>query len=140
MKVKLTNQFCTSMCVEYHALYQILFFPLVPIPSEVLTVPDTQIVGQPLTMECNVTTVRGITSRVDMEWRRNGVIVYIKQGISANFITKDTLVYTDLHTILQLNTSDDGAIYQCDAMINTHPKIITSRLVILDVTGKSFMF
>ena len=82
-----------------------------------------------------MTTVRGITSRMDMVWRRNGMVVYNKVGVSANFTTKDTLVYTDLYTITQLNTSDDSVIYQCDAVINIHPKIITSRLVILDITG-----
>ena len=82
-----------------------------------------------------MTTVRGITSRVDMVWRRNGIIVYNNKGIIANLTTKDTLVYTDLYTITQLNTSDDSAIYQCDAVINIHPKIITRRVLILDIIG-----
>ena len=112
-----------------------MFFFLVPTPSETLTAPNTQIVGQSLTLECSVITVRGITSRMDMMWRRNGKVVHIKEGVSANFTTKDTIVHTDLYTITQLNTSDDLAMYQCDAVINTYPKIITSRLVILDITG-----
>ena len=82
-----------------------------------------------------MTTVRGITSRVDIVWRRNGMIVYNKEGVIANFTTEDTLVYTDLCTITQLNTSDDSAIYQCDVIINIHPKVIASRLVTLDITG-----
>ena len=106
-----------------------------PIPDEILTASSSQIVGQSLTLECSVTTVRGITSRMDMVWKRNGMVVYIKEDVKANLTTKDMLVYTDLYTITQLNTSDDSAIYQCDAVINIYPKIFTSRLVILDITG-----
>jgi len=112
-----------------------IILSLVPIPNEILTAPDSQTVGQPLTLECSVTTVRGITSRMDMVWKRNGMVVYNQEGVNANLTTKDSLVYTDLYTITQLNTSDDSAIYQCDAVINIYPKIITSRLVILDITG-----
>ena len=107
-----------------------------PIPTVNLTAPNTQIVGQSLTLECSVTTVSGITSRVDIVWRRNGLISHVREGVSISTTFKDSLLYTDLHNITQLNTKDDGTIYQCEVVINTSPEIIaTSRLVILDIIG-----
>ena len=38
----------------------------IPIPNVTFTAPSTQIEAQPLTLQCSVTTVRGITSRVDI--------------------------------------------------------------------------
>ena len=83
-----------------------------------------------------MTTVRGITSRVDVVWRRNNLIVYSKDGISISTTTKDSLVHTDWYTITQLNTSDNGVMYQCEVVINASPKITINRSIILDIAGK----
>jgi len=83
-----------------------------------------------------MTTVRGITSRVDIVWRRNDLRLDRRRGISANSTSEDMLVFTDLYTIIQLNTSDDSTTYQCEAIIMTsHVITISSKLAILDVTG-----
>ena len=107
-----------------------------PTPTVTLAVTRTQIVGQPLTLECSMTTVRGITSRVDVAWRRNGLQLDRRREISSNSTSIDMLLFTDLYTITQLNTSDDSTTYQCEAVIRTSHVITTSsRLVILDVIG-----
>ena len=114
----------------------ICIFVLVPIPSVTLALPETQLVGQSLTLECSVTTVRGITSRVDVVWRRNSLRLVRRRGISVNSTSKDMLVFTDLYTITQLSTSNNGTTYQCEVVIRTSRVITTSsNLAILDVIG-----
>jgi len=41
---------------------------LLPTPSLLVTALNNQQVGDPLLLKCNVTTVRGITSSVDIVW------------------------------------------------------------------------
>ena len=67
--------------------------------------------GQALTLECNGTTVRGVTSNVEIVWRRGGTIVQTTHVTAATTIMNNLLVYRDSYTILQLNTSDDGIMY-----------------------------
>ena len=46
---------CFTLCIK---------FCIVPTPTVSMTDPDTQMLGESLTLYCNVTTVRGITSTV----------------------------------------------------------------------------
>ena len=83
-----------------------------------------------------MTTVRGITSRVDIVWTRNGIVFKTTEGVSINSVTADTLKFTDWFTTAQINTSDDGVVYQCKVVINIVPEIIaTSNMVVMDITG-----
>ena len=77
----------------------------------IITTLSTPTVGQSLTLECSVTAVRGITSRVDVVWRRNGFTFERTEGVRVNSVTKDTLEFTDWYTTTQLNTNDDGITY-----------------------------
>ena len=71
---------------------------LVPTPTVSVTAPNTQTVGQSLTLQCEVTTVRGITSRVDIMWSSDGTTLRRINDTTA--ITMDnSLVYTDSYTI-----------------------------------------
>jgi len=49
--------------------------------------PNIQTVGQSLTLECSVTAVRGITSRVDIVWKNNDEVVEKKQRQVLQMIT-----------------------------------------------------
>ena len=91
--------------------------------------------GQPLALECYFTTVRGITSRVDIVWSSNGEELRRTEG--TNFIsTFDGLqAYKDYYNAWQLNTSDDGRIYQCEVFVNTSPILMADRNITLDVNG-----
>ena len=104
---------------------------LVPIPSVNVTAPNTQIVGQSLTLECSVTTVKGITSRVDIVWSSNGLVV---KRINGTFVSTSQTVYSAAYTIPQLSTTDDGRVYQCEVVINTSPPVMATGSVTLDVT------
>ena len=110
---------------------------LVPDPTVLVTAPNTQTVGQSLTLQCEVTTVRGITSRVDIVWSSNGTVLRRINDTTA--ATMDNLlVYTDSYTITQLSTTDDGRVIQYGVVINTSPSVMASDVITLDVTGKNW--
>jgi len=96
---------------------------------------SAQIVGQSLTLECSVTTVRGITSRVDMVWSSDGVELERINGTKARFLNDVSMLYTSTYTISLLSTTDDGRVYQCEVVINTSPPVMATDSVTLDVKG-----
>ena len=111
-----------------------------PTPDSInVNVISNQTVGQSLTLQCSVTAVRGITSRVDIVWSSNGVELRRIEGVNVSF-TSDTLVtYTDHYTALQLNTRNDGRVYQCAVLVNTIPSLMADDNITLDVNGESTM-
>ena len=114
---------------------QCLFDTLVPTPNVSVIALSTQIVGQSLTLECEVTTVRGITSTVDIVWSSGGIELE-RMNVSSTAMS-NSLVYTDSYTISQLNTNDDDRVIQCEGIINADPPIIHSHNITLEVTGKN---
>ena len=100
-----------------------------------MTAPSTQTVGQSLTLQCEVTTVRGITSRVDIVWSSDGTVLRRINDTTATTMD-NSLVYTDSYTISQLSTDDEGRVIQCEVLINSSPPVINNANVTLDVTGK----
>ena len=116
-----------------HVLSQILCHT-VPTPTVNVTAPNTQTVGQSLTLQCEVTTVRGITSRVDIVWSSNGTELKWINGVSSTTMD-NSLMYTDSYTFSQLSITNDGRVMQCKGIIQaTLPQSTTSTLT-LDVTG-----
>ena len=91
--------------------------------------------GQSLTLQCEVTTVRGITSRVDIVWSSNGLELNRTEGVNINFTSDSSVTYTDYYDVVQLNTSDDGRVYQCEVFVNTSPPLMADGNVTLDVNG-----
>jgi len=83
-----------------------------------------------------VTTVRGITSRVDIIWSSDGTELERMEGVNVSSITDNSVVYIDAYNISQLSTTDDGREYQCEVVINTSPLVITNDSVTLDVMSK----
>ena len=88
-----------------------------------------QIVGESLLLECNVTTVMGVTSGVDIVWSIDGSEV---QRVSA----ANSITYTDLYHIALLGTAEDGRTYQCEAVINSSPPASSIDSIILDVISE----
>ena len=78
--------------------------------------------------------MRGITSYVDIVWRRDDMIVNITR-VTATTTMGSLLVYEDLYTISRLNISDNNAVYECRMIIRTHPLTVVNDTVMLDVTG-----
>ena len=118
------------MLLFYH-----VFCVSVPTPTASVTAPNTQTVGQPLPLQCNVTTVRGITSRVDIVWSSNGTELERMNDVSSTTMD-NSLVYTDSYTISQLSTTDEDRAIQCEVVINASPSVMASDSITLDVTGE----
>ena len=100
-----------------------------------MTAPNTQTVGQSLTLQCEVTTVSGVTGRVDIVWSSDGTVLRRMSDTTATTMD-NSLVYTDSYTISQLSTNDDGRVIQCEVVINTTPSVMASSTITLDVTGE----
>ena len=99
-----------------------------------------QIVGQSLTLECSVTTVRGITSRVDIVWSSDGSVINTINGVNISMSRGSTAEYSATYTIPLLSTTNDGRTYQCEVVINTSPPISNSSNITLDTTGSCCYF
>ena len=98
--------------------------------------PITQIVGQSLILKCNVTTVRGITSRTDIEWSIGNTTLQRTNGVNITSTESDFVVYKGIYNITQVSTFDDGRVYQCKVIINANPQLMATDSITLDVTGK----
>ena len=109
---------------------------LVPPPGVMLKVPDVQAVGQSLLLECTVTTVRGIMSRIDVIWRSDGLEIKRIIGTTISSSTSSSVVYRDFYNISLLTTAEEGRVYQCEGVINTTPSLITENNITLNVIGK----
>ena len=103
-----------------------------------MTTINDQTVGQSLTLQCEVTTVRGITSRVDIVWSSDGTELERMNNVSSTTMD-NSLVYTDSYNISQLSTTDDGRVIQCEVVINRNPPTITSNNFTLSVDGEYCM-
>ena len=110
---------------------------VVPTPTVNVTALNTQTVGQSLTLQCEVTTVRGITSRVDIVWRSGGAVLRRMNGTTPTTMGS-SLVYTHNYTISHLNTTDDARVIHCEVVINTTPPVMATDSITLNVTGEYF--
>jgi len=110
-------------------------FNAAPSPNVTVNASNTQIVGQSLTLQCSVTTVRGITSRLDIIWSSDGRLLERMEGVNVSSTTDNSVVYRDTYNISQLSTTDDGREYQCEVVISTSLPVITNNSVTLDVMG-----
>ena len=101
---------------------------------------NEQIVGQPLMLECAMSTSRGNNSRVDIMWTRDGVEVEHINNVSSNFSSPEVVVYFIIYTIPLLGTYDDDVVYECEVIINSSPAFIIRDNVTLDVTGMYLIY
>jgi len=84
-----------------------------------------------------VTTVRGITSRVDIVWSlRNRSSIVTIEDLNITTESENSLLFESSYTVPLLSTGDDGSIYECTIVINADTIVVTSSYVILDATGK----
>ena len=131
--------FVYAYYVKYICIFVYIHIYVVPIPDVSMVAPEFQMVGQSLALECNVTTVRGITSRVDIVWS-DGNMELDRTNDTTVSPMDNSLVYTDSYTISLLSTTDEGRVIQCEVVINASPSIMASDNATLDVTGKCLEF
>ena len=96
-----------------------------------------QTVGQPLTLECSVTTVKGITSRVDIVWSSNGLEIKRTEGVNFRSVSNNSelVQFTDFYIIPQLSTSEEDETYFCKVLINSDFEVENTQSTSLNVTG-----
>jgi len=114
-------------------------FQLVPDPLVKVYAPSNQRVSQSLTLECNVTTVRGITSRVDLVWSSTHSELERIEGIDPSSTESNSVTYKDSYTISQLGTVDENRTYQCEIIINTALPITVNDSITLDVSSEFYI-
>ena len=117
-----------------HTLYTFLY--VVPSPDIIITAGVNHTVGQSLTLECDVSVVRGVISSVDMMWRDSDGTVLDRTDNIMLTLDGNSLVYTDNYTIPQLSTSDNGREIQCEVVINANPPVMLNNSITLNVTGE----
>ena len=100
-----------------------------------ITPPNTQTVGQSLSLQCEVTTIGGITSRVDIVWSNGGTVLRRMNGVSLTTMDS-SLVYTESYTFSLLSEANDGNMIQCEVVINASPSVTATDSITLDVTSK----
>ena len=88
------------------------------------------IIGDPLTLDCTVTAVRGISSSVDIIWTTGGRVVRRVDNITAD-IENDSAIYTDSFEISSLSAIDNGTEYRCAVVINASQPVFSSIQVTL---------
>ena len=123
-----------------------IFF-IVPTPFVLLTLFDNDIlgnetfgnltIGDPLTLDCTVTAVRGISSSVDIIWTTGGRVVRRVDNITAD-IENASAIYTDSFEISSLSANDNGREYQCTVVINASQSINVSDVITLSVAGEFY--
>ena len=92
-------------------------------------------IGDPLTLDCTVTAVRGISSSVDIIWTTGGRVVKRVYNIMAD-IENDYAIYTDSFEISSLSAIDNGKEYQCTVVINTRQPVYSSDYITLIFPSK----
>ena len=135
------------MYVYYH-----VFLYIVPTPFVQITIFDDKTyyfendtlgndtfgnltIGDPLTLDCTVTAVRGISSSVDIIWTTGSRVVRRVYNITAD-IENDYAIYTDSFEISSLSAIDNGREYQCIVVINAYQPVYNRNQITLIFDGK----
>ena len=100
-------------------ILNLFMLSVVPAPYLLLNPVNPPRLSDQLTLECNATVVRGITSTLDFMWTRidDDSEMIVQTVIGAN-TTGDSLVYTDTYTTpMTLRESDVGVVYICTVLL-----------------------
>ena len=116
-------------------MYVLFCCVIVPIPSVSVAILTNQSVGEPLTLYCNVTTVRGINSTVNIIWLRDGSELEM-QDINSPITSNNMQLYMTSYMIDHLSATDNKRVYQCRVLIYSNPLVMASNNLTLNVTGK----
>ena len=121
----------------YLLVFFFFFFFCFIVPTPVLNLrPVTDLLaGQPLTLECSATAVRGITSSVDISISSFGVS-FLERFLDVDpIIVGNSAVYRTIVTLEELTVFDDGRLLFCVVSIN-NGTISAFDSFNLDIIGK----
>ena len=119
----------------------------VPYPSVQITASNNKTVGNdtlgnltvgdPLTLNCTVTTVRGISSSVNIMWYTGGSVVRRVDNLTVAYTVNYSAIYTDLFEISSLTVIDNGREYQCRVVIiASQRQVYASGQITLNFNGE----
>ena len=78
-----------------------------------------------------MTAVRGITSRVDIIWNRDGTEFKRMKDVSVNSRTGNMVMYTsDTYTI---SVTAEVTEFRCKVVINTIPPVVATNDILLAI-------
>ena len=92
-------------------------------------------IGDPLTLDCSVTAVRGISSSVDIIWATGRRELRRVNNVTAD-IENDYAIYADSFEISSLSAVDNGREYQCTVVINADQPVYSSDEITLIFPGE----
>ena len=95
---------------------------------------NDQIVGQPLSIQCSVSSNAEIAVKVDFTWRSDTLSVLRNVEVVATMY--NSKVHADIYNFSQLNTDHNGRTYNCEVVISKVPLIVVTNNITLDVIGK----
>ena len=101
-----------------------------------MTAVNNQTEGQSLILQCSVTTIRDVNSRVDFVWISNGIELRRVEGVVGEAMMNSLSVYTNHYIIPQLSDADNNSLYICKVAINRSPVISATGNITLNITGK----
>ena len=125
------------MILIYICLY-VVPIPFVQISSSVNYGNSTLgnlTIGDLLILDCTLTTVRGISSSVDIIWTTGGRVVRRVDNITVD-IENNSAIYTDSFEISSLSAIDNGREYQCTVVINASQPVYSSDQFTLNFSGE----
>ena len=73
-------------------------------------------------------------------WSSNDEELKRTEGTNVSNIQENIAIYKDSYDISQLNTSDNGRVYQCKMFVNVSPLVMANDSITLDLTGKICIF
>ena len=120
-------------------IFILIYFCLVSLPDVEIKILTTPRVGEPLTLECIVTTMKDIVFRVDIEWRD---YFYTRlsnmEGVDVEHVATDdqTERRTFRYRVPQLNTNQNSNVFHCTGIINTDPPLSRTSMVIISANGE----
>ena len=101
----------------------------------IIKVPDSLTAGQSLSLECIVTTVRGIMSRIDVVWTSDEVEIKKTIGANISSSTNSSILYRDFYNISLLTTAEEDKVYRCIGIVNAIPNLNSETSITIDVFG-----
>ena len=108
---------CVYVCVCSYTYIKLFCCISFPPPNVTVTAPNNQTVGQEITIHCIATTVRGVTSTVNLLWRDERTTLRSINDLNPTTVN-NSQVYTDSYRNTQLRTLDEGRVIWCRALIN----------------------
>ena len=116
-------------------IISVYYSSLVPTPNVSAAVLDDQIVGNPLSLQCNTTTVSGIPSKVQIEWMINDTTIVNGDRRNVTNTANDNGCTSTLH--FSYLTEDDNGLYTCVVkMPGTNPETVSQSIELRDFNSK----